>query len=78
MKPTFIPLVAEDNGLRNFDQEFTTCSIESNVSSFTECKKFEGFSFENSKSPHSPELQKMEAEDLDSDGDIVFAEEKPG
>ena len=67
IKPTFIPLVGEDNGLRNFDQEFTTCSIESNASSFTDCKKFEGFSFENSKSPHSPELAKMEAEPFDSD-----------
>ena len=35
IKPTFTPLVGEDNGLRNFDHEFTTCSIESNASSFS-------------------------------------------
>ena len=55
IKPPFVPFINGETDVSNFSKEFTTCSIESNTSSFTSSKKFEGFSFENSK--NSPDNQ---------------------
>lgn len=51
IKPPFMPVLHGDNDLSHFAKEFTCCSVESNVSSYNDCKKFEGFSYEHSLSP---------------------------
>lgn len=74
LKPPFVPYLNGDSDISHFAKEFTSCSVESNASSYTDNKKFEGFSFEPSKSPTSPGLDRIEAE-LDESDEIEFVSE---
>ena len=40
IKPPFVPFVHGENDVSNFAAEFTTCSLESNTSSYSDYKKF--------------------------------------
>lgn len=67
LHPPFVPVLNGDHDIAHFAKEFTCCSLESNSSSYNDSKKYEGFSFEGSLSPHSAkgdmEEEKMEAEE---------------
>ena len=50
IKSPFVPILSSDADISNFDEEFTSCSIESyseNTGMDEEGKNFPGFSFEN-------------------------------
>jgi serine/threonine protein kinase len=78
ISPLFVPLIHGEADVSHFDKQFTKGSIESQNSSYSDSKVFEGFSFEHKKSPTSVLEVDNNSFDMDkseSDGDITFSSE---